>query len=47
MGVTKESINTSAKRNIQSGFKDQDELWQQFQAKNALEVLDKAFPTTH
>jgi hypothetical protein len=47
VGVTKESINTSAKESIQSSFKNQDALWQQFQAKNALETLDKEFPTTH
>jgi hypothetical protein len=47
MGVTKESIDASAKKSIQSSFKDQDTLWQQFQAKNAPKVLDKAFPTTH
>jgi len=47
IGVTKESINTSAKENILSSFKNQDALWQQFQAKNALQELDKEFPTTH
>ncbi|MCJ7765128.1 MAG: LPP20 family lipoprotein, partial [Thiovulaceae bacterium] len=45
MGVTKESVNTSAKDNVISSFKDQDALWQQFQAKNALESLDKEFET--
>lgn len=45
VGVTKESVNTSAKENVISSFKNQDALWQQFQAKNALEELDKEFDT--
>jgi hypothetical protein len=45
MGVTKESVNASAKENVQSSFKNQDALWQQFQAKNALEDLENEFPT--
>jgi hypothetical protein len=45
MGVTKESVNTSAKESVVSSFKNQDALWQQFQAKNALENLEKEFET--
>jgi hypothetical protein len=46
MGVTKESVNNSAKESIRSSFKNRAALWQQFQTKNAHETLDKAFPTT-
>lgn len=45
VGVTQESVNQSAKENVISSFKNQDALWQQFQAKNALENLEKEFET--
>jgi len=43
--VPKENINTEVKKAIQSSFKDNNALWQQFQSKQALEQLDKEFPT--
>jgi hypothetical protein len=47
VGVTKESVNNLTKETIQSSFKNKAALWQQFQTKNALETLDKEFPTAH
>ena len=45
MAVKKGSVNNEIKRQIRSSFKNDDALWQQFQAKNALEELEKEFPS--
>ena len=46
--VPESSVNATAKEALKqslSSFKDDDKLWQQFQSKQALEALDKEFPT--
>ncbi|MEN4052565.1 MULTISPECIES: LPP20 family lipoprotein [Sulfurimonas] len=43
--VPEESINAEVKKAIKSSFKNDNALWQQFQSKQALEQLDKEFPT--
>jgi ribosomal protein S20 len=43
--VPRSEINTKAKDSIKTSFKSDEALWQQFQSKNALEELDKEFPT--
>ena len=41
MGVTKDSVNESATEQVHSSLGNQNAQWQQFQAKQALEGLDK------
>ncbi len=43
--VSESNINTDVKNSIKTSFRNDDALWQQFQAKNALESLDNEFPT--
>lgn len=43
VGIDKNAVMTEAKKNVISSFKRDDALWQQFQAKNALEELEKEF----
>ncbi|MCK9472922.1 LPP20 family lipoprotein [Sulfurimonas sp.] len=43
--VSKNSANKQIKNNINTSFKNDQALWQQFKAKNALEDLEKEFPT--
>lgn len=43
--VSQSAINTDVKNSVKSSFQNDDALWQQFQSKNALEELDKEFPT--
>lgn len=38
-------VNGAVKDAVKTSFKNDNALWQQFQAKNALEDLDKEFPT--
>lgn len=45
VSVPEASMNEEVKRSVQSSFKNDEALWQQFQAKNALESLDKEFPS--
>ena len=45
VSVNQNSINQNVRDKVVSSFKNDDALWQQFQAKNALEKLDKEFPT--
>lgn len=45
VSVPEASMNEEVKRSVQSSFKNDNALWQQFQAKNALESLDKEFPS--
>lgn len=37
-------INSEVKSSIESSFKNDDALWQQFQSKQSLESLEKEFP---
>lgn len=41
--VSKKSANDQIKNNIKTSFKNDEALWQQFKAKNALEDLEKDF----
>jgi len=46
--VPKEEVNKEVKKALKSAassFKNDDALWQQFQSKQALEQLEKEFPT--
>jgi len=43
--VPEAKINKEVKKSLQSSFKDDNALWQQFQSKQALEALDKEFPS--
>ncbi len=45
VSVPKDQVYKSAKNTVSSSFKNDDALWQQFQSKQALEGLDKEFPT--
>ncbi len=45
IGVNEKAMNEEVKNNVKSSFKNDEALWQQFQAKNALEGLEKEFPT--
>ena len=43
--VSQNTANEQIKNNIKTSFKNDQALWQQFKAKNALEELEKDFPT--
>ena len=43
VGVAKRPFNKAVKNQVESSYKNDDALWQQFQSKNALEALDKEF----
>lgn len=43
--VPEATVNGVVKDAVKTSFKNDNALWQQFQAKNALEGLDKEFPT--
>ena len=45
VGVSEDSLNQEVKNQVKSSYKNDNALWQQFQSKNALEALDKEFPT--
>jgi LPP20 lipoprotein len=45
ISINQDSVNQQVKDSVISSFKNDDVLWQQFQAKNALESLSKEFPT--
>jgi len=45
VSVSKDAINLTAKDSVISSYKNDDALWQQFQAQNALVNLEKEFPT--
>lgn len=45
VGVSQNIINEKVKNQVISSYKNDDALWQQFQAKNALKNLEKEFPT--
>ncbi len=42
--VPQSSINKKVKDAVKTSYKNDEALWQQFQAKNALEGLEKEFP---
>jgi len=43
--VPESTVNKEVKNAVKTSFKNDNALWQQFQSKNALESLDKEFPT--
>ncbi|MCK9491981.1 MAG: LPP20 family lipoprotein [Sulfurimonas sp.] len=43
--VPEATVNGEVKQAVKTSFKNDEALWQQFQAKNALEGLEKEFPT--
>lgn len=43
--VPEATVNGEVKNAVKTSFKNDNALWQQFQSKNALESLDKEFPT--
>lgn len=43
--VPEATVNGEVKQAVKTSFKNDEALWQQFQSKNALESLDKEFPT--
>ena len=45
VGMNESSMNEEIKNSVKSSYKNDNALWQQFQSKNALESLDKEFPT--
>ena len=45
VGVSENSLNQEVKEQVKSSYKNDNALWQQFQAKNALESLEKEFPS--
>jgi len=45
VAVPEQEVNAAAKRAVKTSFKNDEALWQQFQSKQALESLEKEFPT--
>ena len=45
VAVPEKTVNEAAKKAVKTSFKNDKALWQQFQSKQALEGLDKEFPT--
>ncbi len=43
--VPESTVNKEVKKAVSSSFKNDNALWQQFQSKQALESLEKEFPT--
>lgn len=43
--VPSSEVNKEVKNAVKTSFKNDEALWQQFQSKQALEQLDKEFPT--
>jgi ribosomal protein S20 len=43
--VPESVVNGEVKESVKTSFKNDQALWQQFQSKNALEGLEKEFPT--
>ncbi|MDY0234385.1 MAG: LPP20 family lipoprotein [Sulfurimonas sp.] len=43
--VPEAKVNSEVKQAVKTSFKNDEALWQQFQSKNALEDLEKEFPT--
>ena len=45
VAVPESAVNSEVKNAVRSSFKKDDALWQQFQSQQALENLEKEFPT--
>ena len=45
VAVPEKTVNEAAKEAVKTSFKNDEALWQQFQSKQALEGLEKEFPT--
>lgn len=45
VGVLENDLNSEIKNQVKSSYKNDDALWQQFQSTQALESLEKEFPT--
>ena len=45
VGMNENAMNEEIKNSVKSSYKNDNALWQQFQSKNALESLEKEFPT--
>lgn len=45
IGIDEGTMNQEIKNSVKSSYKNDNALWQQFQSKQALESLDKEFPT--
>ncbi len=45
VGLNENAMNEEIKNRVRTSYKNDEALWQQFQAKNALEGLEKEFPT--
>lgn len=45
VGVPVDQVNMNVKEGVRSSYRNDDALWQQFQSANALEALDREFPT--
>ena len=45
VAIPEKEINAAAKDAVRTSFKDDEALWQQFKAKQALKELEKEFPT--
>ena len=45
MAIGESTVNEATKKRVQTSFKNDEALWQQFQSKNALESLEKEFPS--
>jgi len=43
--VPSSTVNKEVKKTIKTSFKNEEALWQQFQSKQAMEGLEKEFPT--
>ncbi len=43
--VPNSTVNNEVKKAVKTSYKNDDALWQQFQAQNALDGLEKEFPT--
>jgi len=45
VGMDESAMNEEIKNSVKSSYKNDNALWQQFQSKNALESLEKEFPS--
>lgn len=43
--IPESGVNNEVKKAVKTSYKNDEALWQQFQAKQALDSLDKEFPT--